>query len=133
MGNVSLPHCSGVFTISLVIILHDVQTEAQDTTMAREGQEVSLSSTLRIMSNNNSGGKFAHRPCSTSGKDGPAFSGAMYELVRFLRGLLSETRLDTFPMPSFISRSSRTILLNDISIDHNILTPSNPTAQKIIQ
>lgn len=46
IGNVSLPHCSGVLTISLTMALHDLQTEAQETTTARAGHVVSLSSTL---------------------------------------------------------------------------------------
>lgn len=55
------PHCSGVLTISLVIFLHDRQTNAQATTSLRAGQVVWLASTRWIISWSSSGGMFAHR------------------------------------------------------------------------
>lgn len=120
IGKVSRPHCSGVLTISLVISLHDLQTEAQNTTTAREGHDVSLSSTFFIMSNNSSGGKFAHWPCSTGSSDGcGAWSGAMCDRVRLCQRLHSDPRLETLPIPPLISFNSRTMLLKDILVTRN--------------
>lgn len=127
IGNVSLPHCSGVWTISLVITLHDLQTEAQKTTVFRAGHEASLSSTLRIMSNSNSGGKFDHRPCWIgSNKGSGVWSGAICDLVFLCQDFLSPPRLDMLPIPSIISRSSQTMLLRDILMYiTSILSPSS--------
>ena len=115
MGKVSLPHSSGVLTISFVMFLHDLQTEAQKTTTVLAGQDVSLSSTLRIISKSNSGGKLAHCPCSVG--PGGATSGAICDRVRLRQCLPSTPRLDMLPIPSFISLSSRTMLLKDISTE----------------
>jgi len=49
--------------ISVVTDLQDLHTKAQKTTTARAGQDLSPSSTLRIMSKGNSGGRFSHCPC----------------------------------------------------------------------
>lgn len=119
IGNVSLPHCSGVLIISFVMVLQDLQTEAQKTTTARAGHEVSLSSTLRMMSKSNSGGRFAHRPCWINSNGEGSWSGAMCDIVRFRQCLLpSSPRLEMLPIPSFISRSSLTKLLSDIFLQH---------------
>lgn len=115
MGKVSFPHSSGVLTISLVISLQDLQTDAQKRTTVLAGQAVSLSSTLLMMSKSNSGGKFAHCPCSIA-SDG-ATSGAINDLFRLPQCFPSILLLDMLPNPSFISFSSRTMLLNDISTD----------------
>lgn len=113
MGNVSLPHSSRGLTISFVISLHDLQTEAQKTTTVLAGQDVTLSSTLRITSKSSSGGKFAHCPCSI-GWEGAAKSGAICDLGRLRQCFPSTPRLDMLPTPSFISFISRTMFLNDI-------------------
>lgn len=129
MGNVSLPHCSGVLTISCVIFLHDLQTEAQKRTTVLAGHEVSLSSTLRIMSKSNSGGKFAHCPCCITSGWGGTSSGAICALVRLRQFLPSPPRFGLILIPFFISLSSRKKLLNDIFVWHinpfcwNSITP----------
>jgi len=46
--------------ISFVTDLHDLHTEAQTTTTERAGQDVALSSTLRIMFKSNSRGRLSH-------------------------------------------------------------------------
>ncbi|RDX85431.1 hypothetical protein CR513_33376, partial [Mucuna pruriens] len=98
--------------------LHDLHTEAQKTTTARAGQDVSLSSTLRIMSKSNS-----------DGSNGVArISGATCDFVRLSRHLISAPRFDVLPIPSLISLSSRTMLLNDMfprltNLPHNITAP----------
>lgn len=83
MGKVSRPHCSGVFTASLVTSLHDLQIEAQATTSLRDGHKIWLTSTRFIMWSNNSGGKLAHGPCRTASSCqgvGTVVSGAMCDL-----------------------------------------------------
>jgi len=123
MGNVSRPHCSGVFTISLVISLHDLQTEAQWTTTARAGHEVSLSSTLLMISKSNSGGRFAHWPCSIWSVSAGVSSGAICDLALPRQCFPSSPRLDMFPIPSFISFNSRTMLLMDILTYRKFINP----------
>lgn len=117
MGKVSLPHSSGVLTISLVMSLQDLQTDAQETTTVLAGQAASLSSTLRMMSNSNSGGKLAHCPCWVGAE--VATSGATKDLVRLRQCFPSSPLLDMLPIPSFNSFSSRIMLLNDISMDYS--------------
>lgn len=128
MGNVILPHCSGVLTISLVMDLHDLHTEAQKTTTARAGQDVSLSSILWIMSRSNSDGRFAHCPCWIGSNGVARISGATCDFVRLSQCLLSAPRFDVLPIPSLISLSSRTMLLNDMfpqltNLPHNTTAP----------
>jgi hypothetical protein len=128
IGNVNLPHCSGVWTISFVTALQDLHTEAQATTTARAGQEVSVSSTLRIISRSNSDGILAHCPCSIGSSDVKVISGTMCDFVRRCESLLPAPRLDVLPIPSLISLSSRTMLLNDIFAQHTNLTSTTITA-----
>ncbi|KAJ0912926.1 hypothetical protein HanRHA438_Chr06g0279791 [Helianthus annuus] len=59
-GKVSFPQDSGVGTISLHILLHDLQTAAQATTCFLAGHVLSLSSNLLITSKRSSGGRLAH-------------------------------------------------------------------------
>lgn len=115
-GNVILPESSGLWTISLHISLHDLQTEAQATTCLRAGHTLSLSSSLLITSRNNSGGRFAHgvswivtTSCSsweswTEPRDLPP---SLFKLLN----LKSKLRLDRLPI---LSLTSRTMLRNDI-------------------
>lgn len=105
MGKVKKPHCSGVLTSSLVISLHDRQTEAQATTSLLPGQHVSLASTLCIISKSNSGGKFAHCPCSINAVEKPdeeeeeeEASGAICARPRRSLCFLSELFFDMFPI-----------------------------------
>lgn len=118
MGKVSLPHSSGVLTISLVTSLHDLQTDAQKTTADLAGQDDSHSSTLLIISKSNSGGKFAHCPCSMGSRG--ATSGAIWDRVRLGQCFPSTPLLDLLPIPSFISINSRTMLLSAILMDYEI-------------
>lgn len=120
MGKVSHPHFSGVLTTSLVISLHDLQTEAQATTSLRAGQEISLASTRWTMSRSNSWGKFAQGLCWINVEDDDNCvdideerSGAMCDFALRCICVLS-TLLDIFPM--VISLNSRTMLLNGILI-----------------
>lgn len=130
MGKVSLPHSSGVLTISLVIPLHDLQTDAQKRRADRAGHDNSLSSTLRMISRRSSGGKFAHCPCSIWSER--ATSGTICDRVLLLQCFLSVPLLDIFPIPSFISLSSRTMLFKDISINHiNCNFPSNGRVKQL--
>lgn len=57
VGKVSKPESSGTLTTSLVISLHDLQTEAQATTSLLPGHKVCPDSILWIISRSNSGGK----------------------------------------------------------------------------
>ena len=121
MGKVIKPHCSGVLTTSFVISLHNLQTEAHATSALRAGQEVSLASNLWIMSNSNSGGKLAHRLCDDDdggggGGGGKEHSGAMWDFPWRCTCLASPPLLYMLLMPSPISLSSRTMLLNGIMI-----------------
>ena len=126
IGKVSLPHTSGVLTISLVISLQDLHTEPQYTTTDLAGHVVSLSSTLWTISNSNSGGKFAHFPCSTGSLT--ATSGAICDRVRFRQCFPSTPLLDTLPIPSF---NSLTMLFNDISLHYNYPISFNTTTSNL--
>lgn len=132
MGNVSLPLCSGVWTISLVTSLQVLQTEAQKTTTARAGHEVSLSSTLLTMSKSNSGGRFAHRLCWVESDESSVWSGAIWVCLRLCQRFPASTALlDLHPIPSLISLSSRTMLLKDIFLYTSISNfPYNIQLQK---
>lgn len=118
MGKVSLPHSSGVLTISLVISLHDRHTDAQATTCLLAGHNASLASTRLITSRSSSGGRFAQRLCWP---DEPwkrnTFPPAFWDRARLCTSFPSVPRLDMLPIPSLISLSSRTMLLNDIETD----------------
>lgn len=112
MGNVILPHSSGVWTTSLVIARQLRHTEEHETTFLLAGHTTSLASTLCITSTRSSDGKFAHRPCSQSSSSsrcrwsvfGHGHSNAPPPLP------LLEEPLN----PSLISFSSLTMLLNDM-------------------
>lgn len=119
-GNVIFPESSGLWTISLHMSLHDLQTEAQATTCFRAGHALSLSSSLLITSRSSSGGRFAHgvswilvttTGCSTwqswtEPRDLPTS-------LCWLLSLKSKLRLDRLPIPSL---TSRTMLRKDISL-----------------
>jgi hypothetical protein len=112
-GNVSLPQNSGLLTMSLHIFLQDWQTEAHATTCFREGHVFSLSSSRRMTSNSNSGGKFAQqlfwitRGWSCKSCTDPCD----FPLWCWPVSLTSKLRLDKLPK---LSRTSRTMLRNDI-------------------
>lgn len=131
MGKVKKPHCSGVLTISLVISLHDLQTEAQATTSLLPGQHFSFVSTLCIISKSNSGGKFAHCPCSMIGVKEPdnnngeeeeeeeeVASGAIWNRPRFWLSFLPGLFFDMFP-------NSRIKVFNGIFLDFGLIELEN--------
>uniref|UniRef100_A0A2P2KLY2 Tubby-like F-box protein n=1 Tax=Rhizophora mucronata TaxID=61149 RepID=A0A2P2KLY2_RHIMU len=67
-----------------------------------------------MISKSNSGGRFAHKLCSTVSDTGDVSSGAMCVFVLPRQCFPPIPRLEMLPSPSFISLSSRTKLLRDI-------------------
>lgn len=116
-GNVSLPQNSGLLTMSLHIFLQDWQTEAQATTCLREGHVFSLSSSRRMTSKSNSGGKLAQQLFwITRGWSCKSWTEPWdFPLWWWPVSLTSKLRLDKLPK---LSRTSRTMLRNDILQDY---------------
>lgn len=112
-GKVIFPENSGLFTISLHISLHDLQTAAQATTCLRAGHTLSLFSSLMTTSRNSSGGRLAQRLFwITRGWSCKSWTDP-WDLPRWWPGsLTSKLRRDKLPNPSL---TSRTILRNDIT------------------
>lgn len=112
MGKVSLALVSGIPTISLHKCRHDRQTAAQATTCFLSGHALSLPSTRFTTSRSSSGGREAHRLCSSSSHSPSQKSmDAADADAEHLSLLQSKLRLEKLPIPS---RRSRTMLFKDM-------------------
>lgn len=111
-GKVIFPQISGPLTISLHILLHDLQTAAHATTCLRAGHELSLSSNLLITSKRSSVGRLAQQLVwITDGWSLKSWNEPWDLPLWWLDSLTSKLRLDKLPK---LSLTSRTILRNDI-------------------
>jgi len=105
IGNVNLPHSSGVWTIFCVSVLHDLHTEAQEMTTERAGQEISFSSTLQIISSSNSDCIFAGCPSWIGSSDVRMISATICDFVwrcECLLPTLSSTYYQSHPSSPWV-------------------------------